>query len=512
MRYRKWGDEAHTSTERGLVERMSDRRMAKVLAAVIALSYAYFFQGGGYNQNTRLDVVYAILHSQTLQIDDVHDNTEDKALFNGHHYCDKAPGLQLLALPFVFISSTLISAMGLPLTDCRGFTLLAYIATLVAAGGVSVWSAMIVFRLVRLLGGTQEGAAMATLALALGSPMWAYATLFWGHALVASLLITALWLGVTIRGASHPCTHVGLWAGLGACAGWAALTAYPAVVPALTLVLAVIGSTLRRVPWRSCLPCVVAASLAALGCLTLLLAHNQAVAGSPFALSYTHTQGFDGMKRGFFGVGLPRLSVLWEVLLGPTRGLFLLVPAFGVGVMGLARMARDRQDAAFAGRLGLCVVGFFLVLNASYFYWNGGYTYGPRHMGDGLPFYALGLGWLASRVARRSLRAALWAMVGLGVLWSLMAVSVGTPDGETLVPISAFVAGQTPAPAGSVVPQALRCEDEVRNHSIIARPIWNLGMFVGLRGLSSLLPLLGIWLFALGYVAHQGRRRCVACN
>ena len=372
-------DVAQVSIERGPVEMISDRRITHVLAVVLGLSYAYFFQGGGFNQNTRVDVLYAVLHNHTLQIDDVHDNTEDKALFGGHHYCDKAPGLQLFALPATFVFSAMASAVGWPLTDCRGFTLLAYMATLVASGCASVWSAMVVFRVVRLLGGNQEGAAMAAMALALGSPMWAYATLFWGHALVASLLVTTLWLGLKIHRAGDPCASIETWAVLGGCAGWAVLTSYPAVVPAFILVLAVMLSTLRRTPWRVCLPSFAAATAAALVCFALLMAHNQAVAGSPFALSYTHTQGFDGMKRGFFGVAMPQLAVTWEVFFGTTRGLFLLAPAFLVGLFGLVQMARV-QDAAFVGRLGLCLVGFFCLLNASYFYWNGGlYLWAAPH-------------------------------------------------------------------------------------------------------------------------------------
>ena len=470
------------------MERVSDRRIAKALAVAIALSYAYFFQGGGFNQNTRSDVLYSVLHSHTLQIDDVHDNTEDKAFFEGHHYCDKAPGLQLFALPFVFVSSSITGAFGLPLTDCRGFTLLVYVATLVASGWASLWMAMFLFRLVRLLGGTQEGAAMATLALALGSPMWAYATLFWGHALVASLLTTIMWLAVKIRRAQDPCASWGVWAWLGACIGWAALTSYPAAVPACMLGAAVAWSTVRRTPWRECLPCLAVGTFSVVFCLALLMAHNQLVAGSPFALSYTHTQGFDGMKQGFFGVAMPQVGVLWELFFGSTRGLFLLSPAFAVGLFGLVQMARQEQDAGFAGTFALGVVGFFCLLNISYFYWNGGYTYGPRHMGDGLPFFALGLGWVASKVASRSVRAALWAMVILGVTWSLMAVSVGTPDGETLVPVTAFLAGEVPAAAGSVVPRALQCSGDVLQGSIIARPIWNLGMFLGLQGYGGSCP------------------------
>ena len=77
------------------------RARALLIAAVLFISYAYFYEGGGWNQNSRFDLIRAIIEQRTLRIDAYHGNTEDKALYQGHYYSDKAPGLALLALPAV---------------------------------------------------------------------------------------------------------------------------------------------------------------------------------------------------------------------------------------------------------------------------------------------------------------------------------------------------------------------------------------------------------------------------
>ena len=73
------------------------RSRALLIAAVTFISYAYFYEGGGWNQNSRFDLVRAITQEHTLRIDEYHQNTQDKAFDRGHYYSDKAPGVALLA-------------------------------------------------------------------------------------------------------------------------------------------------------------------------------------------------------------------------------------------------------------------------------------------------------------------------------------------------------------------------------------------------------------------------------
>ncbi len=70
--------------------------------------YAYFFQAGGWNQNSRFALVRAIVEQHSLAIDDYAYNTRDLAFFRGRIYSEKAPGLSMLAVPYFLLADRLL--------------------------------------------------------------------------------------------------------------------------------------------------------------------------------------------------------------------------------------------------------------------------------------------------------------------------------------------------------------------------------------------------------------------
>src|SRR4029077_11460601 len=104
----------------------SIRIRAFLIFGVIFFSYAYFYEGGGWNQNSRFDMVRAIVEQSTLRIDAYHENTNDKAFANGHYYSDKAPGLALLAVPIAEAVKPLLRATGVDPVSPDGLADLAY--------------------------------------------------------------------------------------------------------------------------------------------------------------------------------------------------------------------------------------------------------------------------------------------------------------------------------------------------------------------------------------------------
>src|ERR1700681_4975950 len=99
---------------RALSQQSSSRRnTAILLGLVIFFSFIYFYEGGGWNQNSRFDLLRAVVEGHTLQIDAYHANTQDKAHFRGHYYSDKAPGLVFLAVPFAAMARAALRASGI---------------------------------------------------------------------------------------------------------------------------------------------------------------------------------------------------------------------------------------------------------------------------------------------------------------------------------------------------------------------------------------------------------------
>ena len=161
---------------------------ALFLAAGLFVGYAYFYQAGGWNQNSRFALVRAIVEEHTLRIDrtglwDGRVVTRDFARRDGHAYSDKAPGLALAAVPAVALAELFVAEPA----SRRGITLLSYVATLVTAALPTALVALGVFWIATALGTTSGGAAFAAATFGLGTPAWCYATVLYGHALSTSV-------------------------------------------------------------------------------------------------------------------------------------------------------------------------------------------------------------------------------------------------------------------------------------------------------------------------------------
>ena len=163
--------------------------------------------------------------------------------------------------------------------------------------------------------------------------------------------------------------------------------------------------------------------------------------------------------------------------------------------LGVALLAQ-RAESARAAIGSACVVGFYVLLNASYYYWEGGWAYGPRHITPALPFAALGLGplWDAWKHRGRALLCAGWIW---GATLTLVAVSttpqppssIAAPVTELLWP--AFAAGDLSLNHQTFVHHSAQ-PDLLRGHQL-PHAAWNLGEVVGLSGLWSLIPLVAMW-------------------
>jgi hypothetical protein len=468
-----------------------------ILAGALFVSFAYFYEGGGWNQNSRFDLVRAITDRGTLQIDPYGLNTGDKAVHNGHVYSDKAPGLAFLSVPFVAAARPMARLAGVEPESYPGIALLSYLATVMTSALSTALAAWCLFVIARKWGVSDEGAAFAAIGFALATPVWTSATLFIGHGLSAACLVFAFTAAIYLRDSTTVARDrwLGLAVGLGG--GWATVTEFPAAVPAgLIAILAVIES--GHAGRRRVAGMVMALSLGALGCAAVLMVYHGVAFGSAFHVGYLDEEQFAGMKQGLFGLTYPHADRVYAILFGEYRGLLPLAPVLAVAPLGLAMLARDRRRRAAALTAAL-ITAFYVVLNASYVYWEGGWSYGPRHVIPGVPFLALGLAPLWTR-ATQWLRVILAGLAVYGVALSLMAVAVmAQPPADFKRPVRqllwpAFRAGdlalnQQDFTLGGQNISELRSEHAVR-------AAWNLGQRLGLRGHASLAPLAAIWLMA----------------
>jgi uncharacterized membrane protein (GlpM family) len=241
----------------------------------------------------------------------------------------------------------------------------------------------------------------------------------------------------------------------------------------------------------------------------VLLVYNALAFGSPLHIGYASEEGFEQLHTGFFGITHPEWWRVREILVGSYRGLLPLAPLVAVTPIGLVMLARTperRRQAFVAG----AIAAFYLLLNASYYYWEGGWAYSPRQIMPALPFLALGLAPLWDSWGRigRILLSAGWLW---GAALTLVAVSTTPqPPGDVRAPVRellwpAFEEGDLSLNNQSFMTYRGQA-DLLRRHPDLHAG-WNLGELAGLRGRLSLLPLGLVWVVAASVLLLRGRRR-----
>ena len=353
----------------------------QILAAMLLLSYGYVWHNPGPNEQSRLNLAYAIVFHGTLRVDEYCDNTIDMALYKGHYYCDKAPGLSFAAAPVLWAIRPIYARV--VATKAMRFLLTVYVPRLLALSLPCAAFAVVLFLFFRRAGASEPWAVVLALAYGLGTLALPYSALFYGHQLGAALGFSAFALLVVTRqrpDALWPCATAGLLAGC------AVVVEYP---------MAAVGAILAGyVMWTRPRPAAVMAYAgAALTGVAVLMAYNYACFDNPFTLAYVHekTERFRAHHReGVAGLSALRWRHFLDATVSPRRGVFFRSPFLLFAAAGWGRMVKSRQWRAEAV-VSMLVLAVFLVFVSSL--WEESYTHAPghRHMIPALPFVAFAL-------------------------------------------------------------------------------------------------------------------------
>ncbi|MBC7634384.1 MAG: hypothetical protein H7251_02155 [Acetobacteraceae bacterium] len=394
------------------------------------------------NMSSRLALALEMVEDHAVTIDRFAPYTIDKASYQGHFYSDKAPGMAFLVAPLLALLRAPLVALGIDTTSslsgpdinhvqAPGFYIFAmrigilFVSTLATAG-----AAAMLFQLCRDLRASRNGALFASFAWAFATPMLGWATSFFGHATAASLLVTGLALVVRANLAE---VLPGRDFRRGLLAGFALglvfvveFTTGPALV-----CIAVLGLFYAR--GRPLL--LAGAMVGGLAPLILLLVYNQNAFGAPLHLGYANVVDFAGMQTGWFGVSRPDPHIAWEVLFGASRGLVWISPFLLLAPLAYVMAWREMPRGVVLVLLAVPVL--FLLINAGYAYWDGGWSTGPRHLTPGLAFACVPFAALWDR-GGRGLRLLAAGAVGASAVLSLSCAMVDMtsrplPDGVNTV-------------------------------------------------------------------------------
>lgn len=390
-------------------------------------SYAYFYQSAKHNEAARFDQIRTLLEDGSVAIDRFAYNTADVVEYarDGvkHVYPAKAPGTTFLGtIPFWVVSKTLLP---FGLAPALHWHLVAYFTTILTVGLLSALSGVVMFRVLFRMTGDLSSAALAVIAVWLGSIAFPFSTLFFSHQHVAAQLVFAfaILFGLAeARIAAAPLRAAGATAAAGFLIGFSITSEYPSVLLgtllAAYLVFRLFGS---RIPARTRVTigasfvagAAVAVSLLALYNLAAFgrlayTAYHQLGAGGGFEMFRSHSQGFAGVSWPGFE---QFREVLAEITVRPQRGLLYLgregsllyacSPVLWLALPGLLLLAFKRGLRAEA-LLATAMIAVYFTFNACYgdsiVFWGGGASVGPRHVIPVLPFAAIPVAFVARRL------------------------------------------------------------------------------------------------------------------
>lgn len=460
---------------------------------IVFSAYAYFYQAGGWNQNSRFDMVRAGVEQRSSSIDRYHRNTGDKACRgpNGrcvkagpgdHYFCDKAPGASWLAMPMYAIVYGVAGSE----EPSKGYlAVAAYLSSVFAVALPSALAVVSMFWLFGLMGISRRGSVGLALGYGLATLAFPYATLFYGHQLTAALLVLGFVALVRERQGAVK-LGPGKLVAVGLALGLSVVVEYPSAVP-LVAISIYAASFLR--PWQRLGWLALGIAVPGLVCAV----YHWSVFGGPATLPYEFSTQPHRSQGFFMGLGIPNLKVLSELLVGSYRGLLYSAPWLVVAVPGSWFLFRRPGYRAEAG-VSVFVILFLLWLNSSLVDWQGGWAMGPRYLIPAIPFLVLlGAGLFRDgTLGKPLLRAIVGAFVLALALYSARLMVMGTavkPEVPTHIqePFRAYLGPNFAAGRIAISTQGIDMAGAPRRGQPQA---WNLGQrLFGLKGRTSLVPL-----------------------
>lgn len=460
------------------------RRVEIFIFLAAFLTFAWFNQGGGWNQNARFAEVRAMVEQGRFAIDSflVYERAEgpvlaripvengdivrgekterlawmgadenlapvnglvpnekdqnitlvpvtnvacsgDMAFARGHFHPNKPPGSSLVAAPGYFIIHRIEKWFRWNPDHWRVLAVNAWLTSALSVGLISSWGCVIFFRLAKLFAPEQPRAALwATITFAFGTLFFPFATLLFDHDLTATFLLAAFYWIFSSKNKPHRSRSLYL---SGFAAGLAAITNYVAAVAVAILGLYLL--TTRRRDFRLMMRSAAIFAAGVFGPFLFICVYNKICYGSPFALSNDFQNPvFKDEGPTFLGMfGMPQPDAAAAILFSPFRGLFYGSPVLLLGVYGLLNIRKQGWSAEFW--LIVAMFTLFFTVNITFFGWHAGFSSGPRYLIPAIPFLALPMVFGFIRFPKTSA-----ALASLSIAFNLLLTAV---DAESPVGI-----------------------------------------------------------------------------
>ncbi|MFW5925537.1 MAG: hypothetical protein ACOC9O_00660 [Myxococcota bacterium] len=454
------------------------RTLAAVALCAAAYLYVfpYFPRINNPNENVRFYMTAAIVEEGTYEIDTLRERwgwVNDAAVRDGHHYSVKAPGTSFLGVPG-YAAYHWLAGEETDRTTALWVT---------RTTGTLLPMLVFLFFFYRWLGArTRSPVARDAvfLSIALGSLLLGYTYMFASHTTSAVAAFGAFMILYDARHSGRLGNGAAFLAGL--LAAGCSLLEYPCLFVSVLLCLYSLAA-LR--PWRRLAPFALGALVP-----TLLMMHFQWKAfGNPLTPGHLMVENpafRRGHEEGFFGASEFHWEAAWRLLFDFRLGLLTLTPLLVLALPGFARLLASRRER-LDGLVALVICASMYVFICFMNIWHAGWSIGPRYLAVIVPF----MGWaaLSSLDAVAAFAPRLAGGLALGCTAAAM-VAAGIPSMY-----------YPHLPPGLDWPLAHLFTLLIRHDYAPA----NAGNLVGWYGSASMVPVLLLALFTLGWAAWTWR-------
>jgi hypothetical protein len=347
------------------------------------ITYGYFFQGGGWNQNSKICLVRSIIHHGTFTIDSCREdtpemifaNTGDYSFYNGHYYSNKSPGHAFLAVPSFALAEYILKHL-FPANPELQVRVSSYCSTVCTTGLFSALLSLLIFHFaLRFFHMSISDALLIAMFFGFGTLAFSYSTTFYTHQLGACFSFLSFVLILHVREKNIRNEKLAIFLS-GTSISFGVL-GEPYVFFILGALLIYLTTSIRT---RHYIPYFI---LGAIPAGVVQIFYNVVCFGSPLSSCFQFENEMINVRINGNLFGFPSLNTILNLLILPFRGLFFSSPILIMSLPGFFigfKSKEFRVEVLFSTIISI----IFFLLIASYFGWDGGYTVGPRYI---LPIY-----------------------------------------------------------------------------------------------------------------------------
>jgi hypothetical protein len=326
----------------------------------ILFSFWYIDVWENSNSCSRVLPIATYFEQGNFILDKYKDKTIDISVIDGHYYMDKAPLPSVVALPFF----GLLKSFGIVKpVDGSYYGKATYIVGAIVCG-IFPFLLILFFVAKTLVKSQREDLILMAFVAYLSSFIFIFAGTFFAHVMAASLLLIAY-----IHYQNSHYFLSGLFCGLGF------LTEYT------TLWILFSWLFIELIKHKS-LKNVLRLGLGFLPAAIVILSYNYYFTGNAFTMLYLFVaDNFDAATKSTYGLGLPKLQALYGLIFSANRGLLFYAPVLLYGVFlfftDKILWSSIKNKLLHPVLLPFLLTTLFISSHAA---WDGGWSYGPRHL------------------------------------------------------------------------------------------------------------------------------------